>query len=66
MGSVTSVKAVQGEIPKDFDLAQNYPNPFNPSTTISFEIAHPCLASLALFDVLGQQVAILVNERVKA
>jgi hypothetical protein len=45
-----------------FSLEQNFPNPFNPSTTISFTIENADLISLRLFDILGREVAILLNE----
>jgi hypothetical protein len=41
---------------------QNYPNPFNPSTTISYKIQSACFATLKVYDVLGKEIAILVNE----
>ena len=46
----------------DFRLEQNYPNPFNPATNIEFNIAKGALVSLKVFDVLGREVAELVNE----
>ena len=46
----------------NFYLGQNYPNPFNPSTTIRFRIAESGLVSLKVFDILGREVATLVNE----
>ncbi len=58
---VTSVGDVK-ETPKEFSLAQNFPNPFNPSTMVSFGIGHASFVSLKVFDVLGRQVASLVNE----
>ena len=54
--------------PKDFVLYQNYPNPFNPATTIKFEIPNVettrrvVFTTLKVYDVLGNEVATLVNE----
>jgi hypothetical protein len=47
--------------PAEFGLDQNYPNPFNPSTTINFRLAVDSKVTLKIFDVLGQEVASLVN-----
>jgi hypothetical protein len=46
----------------DYDLAQNFPNPFNPSTTISYQIPQDGIVTLKIYDVLGSEVATLVNE----
>ncbi|NWG27444.1 MAG: T9SS type A sorting domain-containing protein, partial [Ignavibacteriaceae bacterium] len=48
--------------PEDFYLFQNYPNPFNPTTTLSYVIGHSSFVSLKVYDVLGNEVATLVNE----
>jgi S-formylglutathione hydrolase FrmB len=48
--------------PAEFVLYQNHPNPFNPSTTLSFVIGHSSFATLKVYDILGKEVATLVNE----
>ena len=49
-------------IPKTYKLSQNYPNPFNPSTTIRYEVPKGGLVLLKVYDILGREVASLVNE----
>ncbi len=49
-------------IPDEFNLSQNYPNPFNPSTNINWQISKAGHVSLKVFDMLGREVATLVNE----
>lgn len=53
----------QNYYPFKFSLSQNYPNPFNPITMINFSIAKSGLVSLKVFDVLGKEVATLVNDQ---
>ena len=48
---------------KKFVLAQNYPNPFNPSTNISFSMPNAANVSLKVYNVLGQEVASLINNK---
>lgn len=48
--------------PIKFALRQNYPNPFNPTTTLSFDIHHSAFAILKVYDLLGREVATLVEE----
>jgi hypothetical protein len=52
----------EDNIPEKFSLEQNYPNPFNPSTTFSFAIPHSSFLTLKVYDLLGREVAMLVNE----
>jgi len=49
-------------IPLSFELKQNYPNPFNPSTVISYQLSENSKVSLIVYDVLGREVAVLLNE----
>jgi hypothetical protein len=49
------------DLPKEFELEQNFPNPFNPSTTIEFSIPSAQFVTLKVYDLLGQEVATLVN-----
>ena len=62
---VTDVQVAEN-IPVDFGLMQNYPNPFNPSTTIRFSVGTYGHTSLRVYDVLGREVATLVNENLNA
>ncbi len=50
------------EIPTEYKLCQNYPNPFNPSTVIGYSIAAAGHVKLAVYDILGSEVAVLVDE----
>ena len=59
-GGVTAVKERSAK-PTTFAQLQNYPNPFNPSTTISYELSANSLVTLKIYDILGRQIATLVD-----
>jgi hypothetical protein len=63
---VTSVAQQPGGDPFRFRLSQNYPNPFNPATTIRYELAAPVHVKLGVYDALGREVQILVDENKEA
>ena len=52
--------------PVDFYLSQNFPNPFNPTSKIRFQVAKQGFVSLRVYDVLGIEIAVLVNEEKSA
>ena len=58
----TSAEPAENEIPYTFNLEQNYPNPFNPSTTIKYSLSENTYVTLKIFNILGQEVDILVNK----
>ena len=61
--SYIDVKKIDAAImPKDYKLQQNYPNPFNPETTIQFSVKEPCRVVLTVFDLLGREIALLVDD----
>ena len=59
----TSAGTTADNLPSTFILYQNFPNPFNPSTTIKFELPRASVVSLAVYDVLGREVSVLINDR---
>ncbi|MDP2364048.1 MAG: T9SS type A sorting domain-containing protein [Ignavibacteria bacterium] len=63
---IVSVESDFNNIPSDFVLEQNYPNPFNPSTKISFGLPQRSNVALKVFNMLGEEVAELVNESLEA
>jgi hypothetical protein len=63
---VTTVSPPPTGVPTNFVLFQNFPNPFNPNTTIKYALPRVSQVSLTVYDILGRQVSVLVNERKEA
>ena len=55
-------EGVENDLPKTMELFQNYPNPFNPTTTIKYQIPELSFVTLKIYDVLGNEIATLVND----
>lgn len=65
LGGTSDVEQIN-QNPSDYSLKQNYPNPFNPSTNIEYSIPEASFVQLKVYDVLGNEVATLVNEEQNA
>jgi hypothetical protein len=60
--TITSIDENEADNPVSFTLEQNYPNPFNPTTTIDYSIPVKSFVKLNVYDSLGEEIVILVNE----
>jgi photosystem II stability/assembly factor-like uncharacterized protein len=63
---VIGINPISNIIPDKIHLHQNYPNPFNPSTKINFDIPKNSFVTLKVYDMLGKEVALLVNQNLNA
>ena len=61
-GQVITATSEQKNLPPAFALYQNYPNPFNPTTSINYELPERSIVNIKIYDILGQEMATLVNE----
>ena len=58
---ITNTEEEASDLPTEFQLDQNYPNPFNPTTQIRFGLPEPSVIRLSIYNLLGQEVHVLVN-----
>ena len=62
----SAIQNINSEVPDKFSLGQNYPNPFNPVTNINFSIPKSGMVKLVIYDILGKQISVPVNENLRA
>jgi hypothetical protein len=65
-GTPTGINPFSGKVPEKYGLKQNYPNPFNPVTLINYQLPAKSEVKLSVYDVLGREVVVLVNENQSA
>jgi len=64
--TILAVEEAELSLPVEYSLEQNYPNPFNPSTTISFALPEPGMTKLTVYNIIGQEIAVLVSDYLEA
>jgi len=64
-GQILNINLINTAIPQKFELLQNYPNPFNPVTYFGFRIAEFGLVKLTIYDALGKEIHVLVNQQLQ-
>ena len=64
--ALVGVSNERGETPEGFVLNQNYPNPFNPTTNIAFDLPSAVNVKLTIYNNLGEEVAVLINNENRA
>ncbi|NJD21382.1 MAG: T9SS type A sorting domain-containing protein [Melioribacter sp.] len=62
MNGIVGVQNQNNQIPESYSLYQNYPNPFNPTTIINYSVPKTSFVIIKVYDVLGREVAVLVND----
>jgi hypothetical protein len=65
-GNANAITQIGSEVPREFSLSQNYPNPFNPVTNIEFKVRETGLIKMTVFDIMGREISVLVNEIMRA
>jgi Secretion system C-terminal sorting domain len=64
--TATAVSNISNTLPKQYSLSQNFPNPFNPTTQIRFSIPEASNVKLTIYDAIGREVGVLVNNYLAA
>ena len=65
LSELIGIKQISELVPNKYTISQNYPNPFNPTTTIRMDIPKTSDAKLIVYDILGKEIATLVNEKLQ-
>ena len=66
LGNTVGISSWANNVPAKFSLEQNYPNPFNPETTINYELPYANNVTIKVYDILGNEVTSLINEKQNA